>query len=403
MRKPLDAKNNNNNNPNAKMRKGLWSPEEDEKLMNYMMNNGQGCWSDVAKNAGLQRCGKSCRLRWINYLRPDLKRGAFDPQEEELIVHLHSLLGNRWSQIAARMPGRTDNEIKNFWNSTIKKRQKNMSSSSTSPNTSDYSSMEPNRDHVIGIPHSSSSRTFIEPPMFIDDASLTSLQIFDDQHHHGLMNIYGQGNPYFMTPLTSMVDDHGVSYGLEQGLFDKELLQVLPPLTESVTINGVHDKMSSYNHQRHSHDQSEIVSASAHDKMYSDHRHYSRESSEFVSASTAHDKMCSNNRRYSSNQSGFFSTMPPNVSDQLLINTKNNNSSTNININNKYQLLNGTNNNIMIKGENHNKNIKNNMIMGSFWQGDHQIQDQLSTKVGEWDLEELMKDVSSFPFLDFPC
>lgn len=80
-----------------KLRKGLWSPEEDEKLMNYMVrSNGQGCWSDVARNAGLERCGKSCRLRWINYLRPDLKRGAFSNQEEELIIHLHSLLGNRF-------------------------------------------------------------------------------------------------------------------------------------------------------------------------------------------------------------------------------------------------------------------------------------------------------------------
>ncbi|XP_028757135.1 transcription factor MYB46-like [Neltuma alba] len=110
---------------NKQLRKGLWSPEEDDKLMRYMRNNGRGCWSDVARNAGLQRCGKSCRLRWINYLRPDLKRGAFSPQEQQLIIHLHSLLGNRWSQIAARLPGRTDNEIKNFWNSAMKKRLKN--------------------------------------------------------------------------------------------------------------------------------------------------------------------------------------------------------------------------------------------------------------------------------------
>ena len=84
------------NNNKIKLRKGLWSPEEDEKLMKYMLTNGQGCWSDIARNAGLQRCGKSCRLRWINYLRPDLKRGAFSPPEEELIVHLHSILGNRF-------------------------------------------------------------------------------------------------------------------------------------------------------------------------------------------------------------------------------------------------------------------------------------------------------------------
>ncbi|KAL0412852.1 UNVERIFIED_CONTAM: Transcription factor [Sesamum radiatum] len=71
---------------------------------------------------GLQRCGKSCRLRWINYLRPDLKRGTFSLEEENLIIELHAVLGNRWSQIAAQLPGRTDNEIKNLWNSSIKKK-----------------------------------------------------------------------------------------------------------------------------------------------------------------------------------------------------------------------------------------------------------------------------------------
>ncbi|XP_071690138.1 transcription factor MYB83-like [Rutidosis leptorrhynchoides] len=144
--------NSSNGNANkglmVKVRKGLWSPEEDEKLMKYMLRNGQGCWTDIARNAGLQRCGKSCRLRWINYLRPDLKRGAFSPQEEQLIVHLHSILGNRWSQIAARLPGRTDNEIKNFWNSTIKKRLKvsNASSRSSLNDSIENTSFEPSRD-----------------------------------------------------------------------------------------------------------------------------------------------------------------------------------------------------------------------------------------------------------------
>ncbi|XP_039035903.1 transcription factor MYB83-like [Hibiscus syriacus] len=132
MRKPEDKFNNNK----VKLRKGLWPREEDEKLIKYMLSDGQGCRTDIARNAGLQRCGKSCRLRWINYLRPDLRRGAFCPQEELLILHLHSILGNRWSQIGASLTGRTNNEIKNFWNSTLKKRLKNTTTITTSTSSS---------------------------------------------------------------------------------------------------------------------------------------------------------------------------------------------------------------------------------------------------------------------------
>ncbi|EAY84192.1 hypothetical protein OsI_05570 [Oryza sativa Indica Group] len=108
--------------PKMNYRKGLWSPEEDQRLRDYIVKHGLGCWSAVPAKAGLQRNGKSCRLRWINYLRPGLKRGMFSQEEEDIVINLQAKLGNKWSQIAMHLPGRTDNEVKNYWNSYLKKR-----------------------------------------------------------------------------------------------------------------------------------------------------------------------------------------------------------------------------------------------------------------------------------------
>ncbi|OAY30085.1 transcription factor MYB46 [Manihot esculenta] len=328
MRKPEVCGKNNN-----KLRKGLWSPEEDDKLMNYMLNNGQGCWSDVARNAGLQRCGKSCRLRWINYLRPDLKRGAFSPQEEELIIHLHSLLGNRWSQIAAGLPGRTDNEIKNFWNSTIKKRLKNLTSSAASPNTSDSYS-EPSKEvaaaaaaAIVGGGFISMQEQAMMNPMCTDpslssaSSSNTSMQaMFLNQMDssptldHGL-SMYG-ANAYFnnnappcMTPIgiTSGDDLHG-----NQGI-----------------LGGVNIGIGGELH------------------------------------------------------------IPPLESIIIEENARTEDIATHGNTTNNYPFSN-------VNKMNSNCNKAENMAagIGNLWQGE-------DLKVGDWDLEELMKDVSSFPFLDF--
>ncbi|KAG4964056.1 hypothetical protein AAZX31_14G199100 [Glycine max] len=108
------------------LKKGPWTAEEDKKLISFILTNGQCCWRAVPKLAGLLRCGKSCRLRWTNYLRPDLKRGLLSEYEEKMVIDLHAQLGNRWSKIASHLPGRTDNEIKNHWNTHIKKKLKKM-------------------------------------------------------------------------------------------------------------------------------------------------------------------------------------------------------------------------------------------------------------------------------------
>nr|XP_027101117.1 transcription factor MYB46-like [Coffea arabica] len=305
MRKPEPSveKNNNSNNmsnSSVKLRKGLWSPEEDDKLMNYMLTNGQGCWSDVARNAGLQRCGKSCRLRWINYLRPDLKRGAFSPQEEELIIHLHALLGNRWSQIAARLPGRTDNEIKNFWNSTIKKRLKN----SSSPNTSDSSSIQ--EQSMMG--------------MFVDLSSSASSSM------HSMA-------------LTNMVDP-------------------LPMLEQSLSTSGGTNAGSYFDPQS-------------------------------CIRQAAYDNPTFSTDNLEGQRSIFFPPLEPGEVERSAITTANfvDRNPTSNTVDNRSNMINYYGNNNYIKVENADG-------YGSYWEAEE-------LRVKEWDLEELMKDASSFPLPDF--
>ncbi|KAL2231858.1 myb-related protein 330 [Sesamum indicum] len=151
----------------AHTNKGAWTKEEDQRLINYIRAHGEGCWRSLPKAAGLLRCGKSCRLRWINYLRPDLKRGNFTEEEDEIIIKLHSLLGNKWSLIAGRLPGRTDNEIKNYWNTHIKRKlisrgidpQTHRPLNSTAATTTTVAAAKPCLDFRPSTPPSSKENT----------------------------------------------------------------------------------------------------------------------------------------------------------------------------------------------------------------------------------------------------
>ncbi|XP_019198062.1 PREDICTED: myb-related protein 306 [Ipomoea nil] len=128
------------------VKKGPWTPEEDIILVSYIQENGPGNWRAVPTNTGLLRCSKSCRLRWTNYLRPGIKRGNFTEQEEKMIIHLQALLGNRWAAIASYLPQRTDNDIKNYWNTHLKKKLKKMQGEDNA-----------NADNINGGANSSSS------------------------------------------------------------------------------------------------------------------------------------------------------------------------------------------------------------------------------------------------------
>ncbi|KAF8042659.1 hypothetical protein BT93_A1101 [Corymbia citriodora subsp. variegata] len=135
------------------LRKGPWIEQEDEILTAFVTVLGGRQWDYIAKTSGLKRSGKSCRLRWKNYLCPNLKHGPISPEEERLIIKLHKQWGNKWSKIAEKLPGRTDNEIKNYWKTHLRKKVQSSKQGLTGAACDDPQSQMSKRNQDSSLPN----------------------------------------------------------------------------------------------------------------------------------------------------------------------------------------------------------------------------------------------------------
>ncbi|MED6144186.1 hypothetical protein PIB30_013300 [Stylosanthes scabra] len=234
----------------SQVKKGPWSPAEDLKLIAFIQKHGHENWRSLPKQAGLMRCGKSCRLRWINYLRPDVKRGNFTAEEEETIIKLHKAMGNKWSKIASRLPGRTDNEIKNVWNTHLKKRltAKYSSDSVAEDNNNNNNNADESKIESSSLtsPSSSSSESFFsneETPKtnnnnLCNETNDHNVSQTDDDHQQ----LKRSSNYSSSSSLSSCVENkhhHDDEDHNQQQLVSPPLLNYVGPYDVDVTLEEV--------------------------------------------------------------------------------------------------------------------------------------------------------------------